>query len=151
MNLNISEAEYTKYGAAVLRISLGFVLLAHSLYLKLMIFTLAGTAKYFVSVGLPGWLAYMVFVIESVSGVAFILGFNSRWFAIAVTPVLFGAAWVHWPNGWLFTSSNGGWEYPVFLAFVAISVGLVGDGAFALNRKFYFKQASGGHRNAVTS
>ena len=151
MNLNENEQEYIGYGGLVLRVSLGIVLIAHSLYLKLMVFTLGGTANFFVSVGLPGWLAYVVFLIEAVAGIALILGYKSRWFAFAVVPVLFGAAWVHWPNGWLFTSSNGGWEYPVFLAFIAISVGLIGDGAYALNRKFDFKGTARSERKAVMS
>jgi hypothetical protein len=29
---------------------------------------------------------------------------------------LIGAATVHWGNGWVFTTPNGGWEYPVFRA-----------------------------------
>ena len=42
------------------------------------------------------------------------------------------AAWVHLPNGWLFTSTGGGWEYPVFLAAAAAAQSLLGDGAYAL-------------------
>jgi putative oxidoreductase len=34
----------------------------------------------------------------------------------------------------MFTSPNGGWEYPVFLAVAAAVVALLGDGAFALKR-----------------
>ena len=52
--------------------------------------------------------------------------------AIALMPVLLGASWVHWKNGWLFTNAGGGWEYPVFLAAATAVQALVGDGAFAL-------------------
>ena len=47
-------------------------------------------------------------------------------------PVLLGAAWAHAGNGWLFSSPNGGWEYPVFMAFSAIAAALLGDGRYAL-------------------
>lgn len=151
MNQHANEQEYMGYGALVLRISLGVVLVAHSLYLKLMVFSLGGTAQFFVSVGLPSWLAYVVFLVEAVAGIALIIGYKSRWFALAVVPILLGAAWVHWPNGWLFTAANGGWEYPIFLTFVAISVGLLGDGAYAFNRMFDFKGTARGESKAATS
>ena len=48
---NTSEAP--AYGVALLRISLGIMWVAHAL-LKLLVFTLPGTAAYFASVGLPG-------------------------------------------------------------------------------------------------
>jgi putative oxidoreductase len=50
-----------------------------------------------------------------------------------VLPVLAGATWVHFKNGWLFTNTGGGWEYPAFLAVATVVQGLVGDGALALN------------------
>ncbi|MDQ1829306.1 DoxX family membrane protein [Massilia scottii] len=51
------------YGITLLRISLGIMWIAHAL-LKLWVFTLAGTAAYFASVGLPSVLAYPVFAAE---------------------------------------------------------------------------------------
>jgi putative oxidoreductase len=55
---------------------------------------------------------------------------NTRLAAAALLPVLAGATWVHWKNGWLFT--GGGWEYPLFLAVATVVQALVGDGAHAL-------------------
>lgn len=131
MNTRNNE-EYGAYGATIMRISLGVVLIAHSLYLKLVVFTLPGTAAFFQSIGLPGWLAYTVFAVEAVAGVFLVVGYKTRLSALVVIPVLLGATWAHLPNGWLFTAQNGGWEYPLFLALIAVSVGLVGPGAFAL-------------------
>lgn len=119
----------------VLRLSLGVVLVAHSLYLKLVVFTLPGTAQFFDSIGLPAVLAYVVFAIETVAGIALILGYQSRWFAIAVIPVLLGATWAHSSSGWLFTNSGGGWEYPLYLTITAIVVALLGDGSYAFKRE----------------
>lgn len=53
----------------MLRRALGVMFIAHSLYLKLFIFTLPGTAQFFASIGLPGPLAYLVFIAEAVGGV----------------------------------------------------------------------------------
>ena len=120
-------------GTLVLRVGLGVMYLAHSIVLKLLTFGLAGTASFFVGVGLPGWLAYMTFAAEVVGGVLLILGLWTRWVALALTPALAGAIiWVHAANGWVFTAPNGGWEYPAFLLLVSIVQFFLGDGSYAL-------------------
>jgi len=137
--MNQNTDELPAYGTLLLRVTLGLVLIAHSLYLKLVIYSLQGTAQFFASIGLPELLAYFVFLIEAVAGIALVVGYKSRWFAISVVPVLIGATWVHWSNGWLFTAENGGWEYPIVLSFMAFSVFLIGDEAdrvYSLGRKF---------------
>jgi putative oxidoreductase len=52
--------------------------------------------------------------------------------SIALLPVLLGALFVHWGSGWVFSSPNGGWEYPAFLAVAAVVQALLGPGKFAL-------------------
>lgn len=122
-------------GAFILRITLGTVLLVHSVYLKLVVFTLPGTAQFFSSLGLPSFLAYVVFAIEAVAGVALILGIRTRLFAALVIPVLIGATWAHSANGWLFTNSGGGWEYPVILVLMAVVQVALGGGAWAVSSR----------------
>ncbi len=126
------DTKTAPYAALLLRVSLGIMFIAHGLYLKAFVFTLPGTAQFFASLGLPAALAYVVFFAETVGGALLLLGIQSRWVALALAPILLGAAWVHWPNGWLFTAPNGGWEYPVFLAAAAFVQSLLGDGAYAL-------------------
>jgi putative oxidoreductase len=121
----------TPYGALLLRVSLGVMFVAHAL-LKYLVFTMPGTVEFFVAVGLPGPLAYLVVGAEFVGGIMLILGIYARGVALALTPVLLGATWTHAGNGWLFTSANGGWEYPLFLAVAALVQALLGDGAFAV-------------------
>jgi putative oxidoreductase len=65
-------------------------------------------------------------------GTLLVLGAYTRWVALALIPILLGAALVHAPNGWVFSAPNGGWEYPVFLALAALVQALLGDGALAL-------------------
>jgi putative oxidoreductase len=132
---SVSQIDQSELAAFILRVTLGLMYLAHSVLLKLMTFTLAGTATFFVSVGLPGWLAYGTFAAEAVGGLLLILGVQSRWVAMALLPALFGAiVWVHGANGWVFTATNGGWEYPVFLIAASVVQILLGDGAYALSR-----------------
>lgn len=119
-------------GAFILRITLGAVLLAHSVYLKAMVFTLPGTAQFFESIGLWAWMAYMVFAVEAIGGIALILGVQTRLVSLAVIPVLLGATWAHLGAGWLFTNTGGGFEYPLVLTLMAVAQLLLGAGRFAL-------------------
>lgn len=125
------DSRTAPYAALLLRVSLGVMFIAHAL-LKILVFTLPGTAQFFGSVGFPEWMAYPVTALELVGGAMLVAGIWTRWVALALVPVLIGAALVHWPNGWLFTAENGGWEYPVFLTVAAMAQALLGDGAFAL-------------------
>ena len=131
MNPSISSA--APYGVTLLRVSLGVMWIAHAL-LKLLVFTLPGTAQYFASIGFPGFLAYPVFAAELLGGLALVLGWYARQAALALVPVMAVAAWVHVPNGWVHTSAGGGWEYPVFLVAASLALWLIGDGAAALRR-----------------
>lgn len=117
-----------------LRIALGVMFLAHGLYLKLFVFTLPGTAAFFVDLGLPGWLAYGVFAAETLGGVMLVLGIQARWAALALVPVLAGATWVHGGNGWMFANPGGGWEYPLYLTGLALAQAMLGDGALVISR-----------------
>src|SRR5262245_37645858 len=105
-----------QYATFLLRFALGAMFLAHSVILKLFVYTLPGTAIFFQSLGLPGWTAYATFAAEAVGGVLLILGVQTRWVALALLPVLFGATWAHAGNGWMFGYANGGWEYPLYLS-----------------------------------
>ncbi|WP_409421460.1 DoxX family protein [Pseudaeromonas sp. ZJS20] len=120
------------YAALLLRLSLGILFLAH-LGLKLFVFTPAGTAQFFSSLGLPGGLAYVTMLWELVGAIALILGIYSRLVALAMIPVLLGAIFtVHGPAGFFFTNPNGGWEYPAFWIVGLLALALVGDGKYAL-------------------
>lgn len=118
------------FGPTLLRISLGIIFIAHSAWLKLVVFTLPGTVGYFESLGLPGISAYAVIAAEIVGGVMLILGIGVREAASVLAVISLGAAWVHAGNGWLFTNEGGGWEYPVLLAAASAAQALLGAGAW---------------------
>lgn len=122
-------------GIAMLRIALGLMFIAHSVILKLFVFTLPGTASYFGSIGLPPALAYVVFGMEALGGVALVLGVGTRIVAATLLPVLLGATWAHAANGWVFSNPNGGWEYPLYLSIAAVAQILLGSGTLALGRR----------------
>jgi putative oxidoreductase len=128
----MTQTQMTANGTALLRITLGVAALAHGL-LKIFVFTLPGTAGYFESLGLPGFLAYLTVLAEIGGGLALIAGFQTRLVALALIPVLLGAAWAHAGNGWLFSNQGGGWEYPLFWAFALAAQSLLGSGAHAVD------------------
>ena len=127
-----AQTSASQLGIALLRIALGSMFLAHGL-LKALVFTLPGTAGFFESVGFPGFFAYIVVPAEILAGIALLAGFRTRLVAAATIPLLIGAASVHLGNGWLFSSANGGWEYPVYLVVAALAQSLIGGGAFAFD------------------
>jgi putative oxidoreductase len=120
--------------ATILRVSTGALFLAHA-GLKLFVFTPAGTAAYFASLGFPEPLAYLVIAAELFGGIALILGFYSRWVSLALIPILLGSILApHGAAGFFFSNEGGGWEFPAFWAIALVVQALLGDGAYALKR-----------------
>ena len=115
------------WGLSLLRIHFGVILLAHG-WLKISVFTVAGTVGYFASLGIPSIVAYLTIFGEIAAGIALILGVQTRLASILTVPILLGATFVHIGNGWLFSSEGGGWEFPASLTVIAIAIALVGSG-----------------------
>jgi putative oxidoreductase len=129
--LVIDRATPAELAATLLRVSLGMLFLAHT-WLKLAVFTPAGTVAFFESLGLPGPLAYLVIAAEGLGGIALILGLWSRYVALALLPILLGATQAHWGAGFFFTNAGGGWEFPAFWTVALLVQALLGNGAYAL-------------------
>lgn len=120
------------YAAFILRIALGVLFLAHA-GLKIFVFTPAGAAQFFSSLGLPPALAYLTILVEVAGGLALILGLYTRWASLALIPILLGAiVTVHGPAGFFFNNPNGGWEYLALWIVALLAQALLGDGAYAL-------------------
>ena len=115
-----------------LRVTTGALFLFHGL-VKLFVFTPAGTAGFFESIGLPGVLGYLTILAELGGGLALILGIKARLVSAALVPVLLGAAYFgHGSFGFNWSNQGGGWEYPVMWAVVQGAIAALGDGAHAL-------------------
>ena len=133
--VGFTQVDLHRASATLLRISLGIMFIAHSVVLKYLTFTLAGTAQYFTSIGLPAFLAYVVFALEAVGGVLLVLGIRTRWVALGLVPVLIGATWAHLGNGWVFNAPNGGWEYPLFLIVISLVVAAQAGGRTSVRQQ----------------
>lgn len=117
----------------VLRVTTGLLFLFHGL-VKLFVFTPAGTAGYFESIGLPGALGYLTMLVEIAGGIALVLGVKTRLVSAAFVPVLLGAAYFgHGAAGFNWSNPNGGFEYPLMWAVVMAALAGMGDGAYALS------------------
>jgi putative oxidoreductase len=116
----------------VLRVSLGVLFLAHA-GLKVFVFTPAGAAGYFGSLGLPPALAYITIAAELAGGLALIAGVWTRAAALALVPLLVGTiVMVHGANGFWFNAPGGGWEFPALWTVGLLVQALLGDGAYAV-------------------
>jgi putative oxidoreductase len=135
-NSAMIDTRTAPYAATLLRVALGLLFLAHA-GLKIFVFTPAGTAQFFGSLGLPPALAYLIIAIEVIGGIALVLGVYSRIAALALIPGMVGAiVTVHGAAGFFFNNPNGGWEYPAFWIVGLVVVALLGDGAYALRPAF---------------
>lgn len=70
------------------------------------------------------------------AGILLILGTYTRVIALLALPILIGATQQHIGNGWVFSGTGGGWEFPVFWIAMLLVQTLLGDGAFAWRPSF---------------
>ncbi|CAM4427515.1 MULTISPECIES: DoxX family protein [Stenotrophomonas] len=123
------------YAATLLRLALGVLFLVHALT-KLLVFTPAGTAAFFESLGLPGVLGYLTIAVELTISAALLLGIYARWIGLLGVPLLLGTiVTVHGANGFSFANTGGGWEYPAFWALALVVLFLLGDGRWTLRSR----------------
>jgi len=128
----MSNPEMADAAALLLRLALALMFFAHA-WLKIAVFKPAGAAKYFQSLGVPGFFAYLTMAAEIGGGLLLLLGIGTRWVALALVPLMLGTiVLVHGKNGWLFTNKDGGWEYPAFWTVGLVALALLGDGTAAL-------------------
>ena len=80
----MTDTKTAPYAALLLRLTTGILFLTHA-SLKIFVFTPAGTAQFFESIGLPAALAYITMVWEVAGGLALILGIWPRLVALALT------------------------------------------------------------------
>lgn len=128
--------EMTGLAALLLRLSLALMFYAHA-WLKIKVYTPAGAVKYFESLGVPGYLAYLTMAAEIAGGTLLLLGIYTRWVALLMVPLIAGTiVLVHGKNGWLFSNKDGGWEYPAFWIVGLLALALLGGGAAAMGPAF---------------
>lgn len=116
-------------GAVILRLVLGFTFFMHG-FDKFQ-GGIENTAGFFSSIGLPGFMAYIVGGIEVVGGLAVIVGLGTRIISALFAVIMLGAIlMVKIGNGFL-----GGYELDIVLMAVAIYLFFKGNTILSIDSK----------------
>jgi putative oxidoreductase len=136
----VIDSRTAPYAALLLRLALGLLFIVHGL-MKVFVFTIPGTAKFFASIGYPDFVAYLILLAELGGGLALVLGLWTRWVALALFVEMIGVIVYHAPKGFVFTAPGGGWEYPALWAVALVALYLLGDGPYAVTERLQRRRA----------
>ncbi|QGQ48592.1 DoxX family protein [Metabacillus sediminilitoris] len=120
---------YPELGALLLRVVLGFTFFLHGL--SKFQGGIGNTSGFFESMGIPGFIAYIVASIELVGGIAVIAGIGTRMISLLFVVIMAGALFVvNLSEGFL-----GGYELDLILLVIALYFVLNGSSWFSLDSK----------------
>lgn len=146
--------EYTRpvlshaaWGAALLRIVLGVIFVAHG-YLALTQGP-SGTATLIVQLGYPEEaataLAWYLILVHGVGGLMLIVGLWTTAAAVAQVPIMASALFLrHWPQGFFLhgvvdpstgRATAAGYEYTLLVLAATLALAVIGPGALSLDER----------------
>jgi putative oxidoreductase len=120
----------------ILRVTVGAVFLAHGINHIYGGGKIAGTARWFESLGMkPGILhAWMASLVEVAAGAALVLGLFTPIAAAGVVGVMLVAFITnHMKNGFFIFRPGEGYEYVMTLTLVAVAIGTIGPGQWSID------------------
>jgi putative oxidoreductase len=125
------------YGLVLLRVVVGGTLFGHGAQKLFGWFGghgRRGTGAFFAQLGFqPGVLMAIAAGLAEASGLLLAAGFVTPLACLLIAIVMLNAIGaVHWTKG--FWNSNGGYEFPLTLATVAVAVAAIGPGRFSVDR-----------------
>lgn len=121
-------------GALLLRVVLGVTFFIHGL--SKFQGGIENTAGWFESIGLPGFLAYLVGVIELIGGVALIVGLGTKVVSALLALIMVGAVLkVKIGAGFM-----GGYELDLVLMVISIYLAMNGSSMISLDSKIPNKE-----------
>lgn len=113
----------------LIRLAVGGVFLAHGVA-KLL--SLDMTISFFGSLGLPAFMAYLIAAVETLGGLAVLLGVGVQTASLLLALVMVGAIYtVKGKMGFL-----GGYEFDLTLLLAALSLSISGPGRYTIKRLF---------------
>jgi putative oxidoreductase len=136
-------------GAALLRVMLGVIFVMHGYY-GLMVLGPTTAAGFITRMGYPASvaaaLAWYLIVVHFFGGFLMIVGFLTRWAALAQLPIMASAVFLlHLPQGFFMRgivvdaaagrAIAGGYEYALLVLVATVAVILLGPGALAADRR----------------
>ncbi|AMM93265.1 DoxX family protein [Peribacillus simplex] len=121
-------------GTFLLRVMLGITFLLHGL--SKFQGGLDNTSGWFQSIGIPGFLAYVVGTIELVGGLALILGLGTRIISALLIFIMAGAiVYVKFPAGFMGNGEGTGFELDLVLMIIALHLVLNGSRFLSIDSK----------------
>lgn len=99
---------------------------------------ITNTVGYFDSLGIPGFIAYVVAVIEVLGGIALILGLGTRIFSVLFALIMVGAIiTAKLPAGFLGNGQMAGYELELILFAVSIYFVFANKSQLSLDQKLF--------------
>lgn len=120
-------------GAFVLRVTLGVIFLIHGI--TKFQGGIENIVGWFESIGLPGFMAYGVALIEIIGGMALIIGVATRFVSILFAILMIGATLkVKLSLGLLGNGQMAGYELDLALMVIAVYLGINGSNLLSVNQ-----------------
>src|SRR5688500_917379 len=137
--MDSADVDSINLALLALRCGVGAVMLAHGINHVFGGGRIAGTARWFASLGMkPGIVhAWVASATEIGAGVLLLVGLLTPLAAAGVVGVMV-VAWLtnHRGNGFFIFRPGGGWEYVMTLTFVGVAGGTRGAGSWSLDEAF---------------
>ena len=133
----MTHAPWNHRALLLLRAALGLVFVLHG-WQKLTVFGLTGLSGYLAQTGmpLPTVNAAILITVELAGGLALIAGLGTRIVsALLAFTMAVAVALVHLPNG--FFAQNNGYEFPLTLMLVLLSLVMSGAGAYSIDARLF--------------
>ncbi|MEK4537980.1 MULTISPECIES: DoxX family protein [Peribacillus] len=126
-------------GQVFLRIILGLTFFIHGV--SKFQGGIGNTAGFFDSLGIPGFMAYVVAFIELVGGLALIVGFGTRIVSILFVVIMLGAIFTaKLPAGFLGNGQMAGYELDLALLAMSVYLACANRSLFSLDNKLFNKE-----------
>ncbi len=127
--------------STIMRVVLGILFLAHGISKFQM--GMDGVAGWFQSVGIPGFLAYVVSPIELVGGILLIIGLFTRYVSILLIIVLLGAIFtVKLSAGLMGNGQMAGYELDLSFMLVALYLAVSNNTGFSLDQMLFRRKTA---------
>lgn len=123
-------------GKVILRAVLGLTIFIHGL--SKFQGGISNTVGYFDSLGIPGFMAYVIAVVELLGGIALILGLGTRIVTLLSSLIMIGAIFTAKLSvGFLGNGQMAGYELELVLLAVSIYFVLAEKSKVSLDQKFF--------------
>ncbi|MEH7331765.1 DoxX family protein [Neobacillus drentensis] len=128
----------TEVGVFILRVFLGLSFFIHGV--SKFQSGISNTAGWFDSIGIPGFMAYAVAIIELIGGLLLIIGFGIRYIAALFLFIMIGAILkVKLAAGFMGNGQGAGYELDLAFAVMAVFLFLNSNSTFSLDSKLFAK------------